>query len=152
MTKICNKCLIEKPLELYHKSTGKRLGVKSACKDCINLRDRNKYYENTKEHNIRTRKWKKDNPERLRLAGRRRHYKIKYGLSEQQVHDMKAKQNYQCAICGALELNKVLCIDHDHATGKIREMLCNSCNAGIGHLKDSPSILWSAIQYLEKHK
>lgn len=40
-------------------------------------------------------------------------------------------------------------IDHCHKTGKVRGLLCKTCNTGIGHLKDDPNILRSAINYLE---
>lgn len=51
----------------------------------------------------------------------------------------------QCAICGATDK---LCWDHNHATGKFRGTLCNTCNLGIGLLKDSPYLLERAIEYV----
>ena len=42
-----------------------------------------------------------------------------------------------------------LVIDHNHKTGKVRGLLCGSCNTGIGLLKDSPDVLDAAIEYLQ---
>ena len=51
----------------------------------------------------------------------------------------------QCVICGD---GGKLVVDHDHVTGKIRGMLCNHCNRGLGHFRDDPTLLEFAAQYL----
>ena len=51
----------------------------------------------------------------------------------------------ECVICGA---NEKLVVDHDHKTGKIRGLLCNHCNRGLGHFRDDPMLLEFATQYL----
>lgn len=74
----------------------------------------------------------------------------KYNLSTQQVLELKAKTC--CDICGNTNIkNKALCIDHNHITGKVRGVLCDACNTGIGKLKDDISLLQKAINYLNKH-
>jgi predicted nucleic acid-binding Zn ribbon protein len=60
---------------------------------------------------------------------------------------------YKCEICGdGVSLtsgkNKAPHIDHDHTTGKVRGILCASCNKGIGMLKEDTSVLQKAIRYL----
>ena len=60
-------------------------------------------------------------------------------------------EKYRCAICGN-EGNgkwKKLCVDHCHTNLKVRGLLCNKCNTGIGYFKDSPELLNKAIQYIE---
>jgi len=54
----------------------------------------------------------------------------------------------ECVICG--EENTKLVVDHDHKTRKIRGMLCNHCNRGIGHFRDDPTLMLFAATYVEK--
>ena len=67
-------------------------------------------------------------------------------------------QNNKCAICNEMETWKnkhgdirPLAIDHDHSTGKVRGLLCTSCNALLGHAKDKISVLENAIKYLKRY-
>jgi len=65
------------------------------------------------------------------------------------------KQNGKCAICKKPETRKTgnkireLSIDHCHKTGKVRGLLCDSCNNGLGRFKDSVKLLESALKYLK---
>ena len=65
-------------------------------------------------------------------------------ISDEDLKHLKATVN-QCVICGS---NEKLVVDHDHQTGKIRGMLCNHCNRGLGHFRDDPMLLEFAAQYL----
>lgn len=87
-----------------------------------------------------------------------RRLREKYGLTLEAYQAMIAAQNNCCAICGRSDggftrLGRVvdLGVDHDHATGVVRELLCGNCNTGIGNFMDSPMLLWQAIRYLRKH-
>lgn len=61
-----------------------------------------------------------------------------------------ALQGPQCAICNVVPQDpRRLVVDHDHATGAVRGLLCQLCNTGIGHLRDDVTIMRSAIKYLE---
>ena len=74
-----------------------------------------------------------------------------YGLSLEQVRRMFETQNGVCAIClEKFKSKKDIQIDHNHENGKIRSLLCFRCNSGLGHFKDSVSILSNAIEYLNK--
>jgi hypothetical protein len=70
---------------------------------------------------------------------------------------MEKAQNNLCAICGNPQhqfhkgTRKRLYVDHDHKTNKVRGLLCNNCNAGVGRFKDEPDRLRSAADYLERH-
>lgn len=68
---------------------------------------------------------------------------------------MAVAQNFTCAICPTkfdTSADRNFHLDHDHATDKIRALLCNNCNAMLGSAKDSISILAAGIAYLEHHK
>lgn len=68
---------------------------------------------------------------------------------------MVEKQEGKCKICSSSDSHRTgtkynLFVDHCHATGKVRGLLCHHCNAGLGHLKDSKEILERAIRYLDE--
>lgn len=72
---------------------------------------------------------------------------------------MLEEQNHLCAICGNPETVKnykdvvsKLSVDHCHRTGKVRGLLCQNCNKGIGNLKENEDIILKAVEYLRKHK
>jgi len=61
---------------------------------------------------------------------------------------MLEEQGGLCAICRAAPAAHV---DHDHATGKVRGLLCFNCNGGLGQFKDRIQVLEAAIGYLREH-
>lgn len=73
----------------------------------------------------------------------------KYGLSPAEYDAMVAAQDGRCAICGAIS---TLFVDHDHATGKVRGLLCCACNTALGMLRDSQSVMRAAAAYMERHQ
>lgn len=84
----------------------------------------------------------------------RNHTLVKsYGITLEEYNQLKQQQNYKCAICGKNERDvpKGLVVDHDHITGRVRELLCGSCNLGLGHFKDDAALLIKSIEYLSKH-
>jgi hypothetical protein len=74
---------------------------------------------------------------------------IRRGIYRSMIDDESLKEIIrdikQCVICGAEES---LVVDHCHKTNKIRGMLCNHCNRGLGHFKDNPDLLEFARIYL----
>lgn len=104
------------------------------------------------------RDWRKSHPERVKVHNETsRLYQAnskfgKYGITEDDYNDMFVSQNGKCGICGKhqTEIKAALHIDHNHKTGRVRGLLCSSCNFGIGHLQDDIKILRCAILYLNK--
>ena len=54
----------------------------------------------------------------------------------------------KCAICGSERQGRNHSLDHCHATGKLRGILCNKCNSGLGFFRDRIDLLEKAIAYL----
>jgi hypothetical protein len=85
--------------------------------------------------------------------------KTMFGITYLDYQEMLESQNGVCAICGKSEFakdkrsNKIrqLAVDHNHATGKVRALLCHNCNTALGRWKDNVKIMKKAIKYLEKH-
>lgn len=77
--------------------------------------------------------------------------KKNYGITLDTYNDLLKSQNYKCAICKTeqSDLLKKLAVDHNHKSGIIRGLLCDSCNRGIGLLGDDIQILNRAINYLK---
>lgn len=87
----------------------------------------------------------------------------KYNLSKEKWEEMYLRQEGNCDICklpgdrpkpGYGNINKgvVLCVDHDHGTGKVRSLLHLRCNGALGLFRDNPDILISAANYIKKHR
>jgi Recombination endonuclease VII len=98
--------------------------------------------------NAYMREWHRRNP------GRSRSYAMKRqrGITIDQYAQMLESQGGRCAICNEEDPNFRLCIDHDHATGANRGLLCTKCNRGLGLFCDSVDLLMKAALYLEQHK
>ncbi len=98
-------------------------------------------------------KWRKENAERIKQY-RKSHpdkRKTRRRVAVPDFDSILKSQDYKCAICKVedSELNRVLSVDHDHSTGKIRGLLCHHCNTGLGLFRDNPELLRRAISYLE---
>lgn len=78
-----------------------------------------------------------------------RHRAKKMGACPDAVRDLIEKG---CAICGKKQVDngarRVMIMDHDHATGKFRGILCSGCNTAIGQFKDDPKLVERALKYL----
>lgn len=78
-----------------------------------------------------------------------------YGIDTAEFDRMAAAQNGLCAMCGNPPSgngnNRFLHVDHDHATGKVRALLCHFCNQGLGSFRDDPGLILRAIEYLARH-
>lgn len=78
-----------------------------------------------------------------------------YGITTEQYSELLESQGGGCAICDAPPptetRKKFLVVDHDHETGKVRGLLCDTCNRGLGLLGDNIVYLCAAVDYLNKH-
>jgi hypothetical protein len=123
--KKCSTCKKEKPLDCFHGSYENE-NISSRCQDCISAS----------------------------------FLKYRYGISVEQFNLIRKKQDGCCAICKIeLEIkkdstfrSKKVAVDHCHVTGKVRGLLCSSCNQGLGLFRDNETLLASAIEYLKASK
>lgn len=107
----------------------------------------------------RTLEWRKQYTKTEKYAAWRdaHELRVRYGLTPEERDAMLEAQQHQCAVCCvALELRgrgpTAACVDHDHATARVRRILCRLCNTGLGAFKDNPELLRAAIAYLERHR
>lgn len=131
-TKVCKQCGKEGSLDLFQKDITKKDKVRPECKECT-AANRKKRYSPVVN--------RKNNMQKNFGKGILETYKHLFDL-----------QGGVCAICQSPENGRYahLSVDHNHDTGKIRGLLCNNCNRGIGLLKDDPKILEQAKEYIEK--
>jgi len=116
-----------------------------------------KWYIENKEHkNEDRKKYYKNNRQHEGNISRANHYKNK-GITIEQYDAMLLSQNNVCMICKqpekSLQNGKLrrMSIDHNHKTGKIRDLLCSRCNMAIGLLLENPNIMRLAADYIERH-
>ena len=82
----------------------------------------------------------------------------RYGLTAEQHAAMLTAQDGRCAICGdppnpnGIKAGSRLHVDHCHATGRVRALLCNSCNRGIGYFHDDAERMRKAAEYVTTHQ
>jgi len=109
-----------------------------------------KWNKNNKEkHQEINRRWYVNNKEVTNKRTMNGLFK-KYGITEADYNQMFVNQNGRCLICkNTAEKGKRLFVDHCHETGKVRGLLCNLCNSGLGFFKDSSANLKNAIKYLK---
>ena len=118
--KICNKCKENCKLDDFHKNKSRKDNRSGICKKCT----------------------------------RNSHYKRTFGISLEEYSKMLEDQNGVCAICSCFPTAKEnspysnLAVDHCHTSGRIRGLLCSSCNTGIGLLGDTTTNIRAALNYL----
>jgi len=126
--KWCPDCDQVLPLTSFGLNAASSNGLTSYCKPC---------------HNLRGKKAKE------LLGGERTyHLRRRYGITAEEADAMLVEQGGLCAICMAAP---AVHVDHDHATGKVRALLCFNCNGGLGQFKDDPAVLRAAADYVRFH-
>jgi len=124
--KRCLKCGQTKSQDEFHLSSSSKDGLGSWCRHCALGK------------------------------GRRIQLQQRYNLTVEQYELMLKSQNNVCAICGKLEIIKSgikvkrLAVDHNHTTGKVRGILCATCNLLIAHVENNPKIFEKIPEYLRE--
>lgn len=154
-TRICNKCELEKPLDMFSRYSAKTETRRRYCKSCGSAANKlNKQVADSAtrakrlakqiEHN---RNHKMNNP--VGYARNRKRAKWReQGIDPDVAARLLAENDGKCEICKVDLIQPV--VDHCHNSQKVRGILCNPCNLLLGFAKDSPEILNSAIAYLNR--
>jgi hypothetical protein len=179
--KHCPKCGEEKPCSAFGQNRSRPDGLSYYCLACNRERN-NRWYRDHRQalgHEVRDHTWI---PEGFRwcsscqqavahedytrsaatasgfgsrcracdrAANSAYYFYKRYKLTKNQVADLRAAQDDRCAICGDPEPQH---LDHDHDSGKIRRLLCQRCNHGLGLFRDDPYLLHVAALYVTGHR
>jgi hypothetical protein len=127
--KKCFKCKKSKHIDSFHFNASRHDGRQHVCKTC-QKGSLVAYY----------------NGDPVR---RRRKLLRRFGLTPTDYDEILVHQRGVCAICKHAPVGKHLAVDHDHATKKVRGLLCAACNRGLGWFKDDAHALQSALDYLK---
>lgn len=171
-SKTCIRCQTEKPLAAFARCAAKADGLQMWCRECqaayvknriaTNPEARRRAWDRSNERQKRLyatdeafrekRKkaaadWKKRvGPEVVAAVDRNCRLKREYGITQADFNRMVLEQGHRCACCGKKKAK--LIVDHDHETGRVRGLVCYSCNVGIGLLGDTHEHIDRAIAYL----
>jgi len=126
--KWCPDCDSVLPLTDFVRTVASASGYSAYCKPCHNTRSR---------------------ASREKVGGSRTyHLTRRYGITAAEADHLLDLQQGVCAICTAAP---AVHVDHDHATGAVRALLCFNCNGGLGQFKDDPDVLRAAADYVRFH-
>lgn len=135
----CTKCGETKPLGEFWSDRSKKHGKAARCRSCKTAIF-NSYRKARGYDRLRY--------QRSREAERERHLVRKYGVTLARYQELFDAQGGKCAICGKVQ-SRALDVDHCHKTGRVRGLLCTSCNRMIGHAGDNAANLRRAAEYLD---
>lgn len=179
--KKCCKCKIDKEISNFRKDKSRKDALHPICSTCHSNIQREWYNKNKEKARLIAResydkrqplvreRIKKDriqNPEKYRKIARKNYHKNpdarkpaswrRAGIKDMTIekyNQMLSLQNNCCAICkqDQTKFKQKLSVDHCHTTGKIRGLLCGSCNRGLGYFHDSVAKINNAKEYLICH-
>lgn len=147
-TSTCAKCGEIKSVEQFYADKKRANGCHTYCIDCAKAKAKQDYQERGGATYSReqARKWRAANPRENKSLK----LKHAFGITIEDYERILDSQNGVCAICISVpKPEQYLCVDHDHATGEVRGLLCHSCNKGIGFFEDIPLRLIAAARYLK---
>jgi hypothetical protein len=160
LLKKCSKCGLEKELGGFKLDKRRRLdGRASWCKGCHNNAAREariKYPEKVREY---WRNYRRNKPATERkLYARTYNLKNLFGLSFDDYCNMHTAQSGVCAICKGPETVidsrtgqlYTLCVDHDHRTSRVRQLLCRRCNLAVGQVDISADYAYAVYDYIRQ--
>lgn len=149
MDKVCSKCRDTKPLDEFWKDSRYRGGYQHQCKSCKYKGNEEWRKRNREAVNAKQRAYQRANPD----VERRSWVKKKYGMSWDDYQFFVELHGGCCEVCGRgeAEEGRLLSVDHCHATGRNRGLLCGNCNRALGLLHDDVRRIRELADYMECH-
>jgi hypothetical protein len=135
----CTGCLEWKVWAEFHRKKSGHKGYNSKCALCVN-----RVQASSRRVNLDGAR----RAERVRRGRAGANYKTRYGVDREEYEQMARAQAGACMTCGQDE--KRLVLDHNHRTGKVRDLLCDRCNRGVGVVEEPGEVL-RLMAYLARH-
>lgn len=166
--KQCPTCLKKgqgpKSLSAFNKNRNRSDGLQDKCRDHTREYCRQWAKQNPEKNRAKGKRFREQNADAYRRLSVRANLK-RYGLSESAYAGLFEQQDGRCAVCNLAMVSQLdssraeskgqgfapenfARVDHDHRTGKVRGLLCFSCNVGLGKFRDDKELLLSAVRYL----
>lgn len=169
-TKTCRLCGDSKSLDEFHNSVSAKDGKYARCKACVlakntewRLNNKGKVAKSKKDYSLhhaeaikrKAKDYRSTDRYQENMADYRRKWNLakRYGITIEEYEAMYARSDGKCELCNhQLSFGRgesyMACVDHDHATGVVRGILCRKCNQALGTFQDSIEGLERAIDYL----
>jgi hypothetical protein len=162
----CSHCKATKPLDQFKETRRDgRWSRSMVCRPCLSWKQAERArkrkigrgYSTTEKQREQARKRYWSNREAIKLKAKWIRYYSKYRITEEEFRARLAACENKCEICSK-EFGDIFnapscdkpCVDHCHATGEVRGLLCSACNASLGGFRDSPQLMLQAIAYIGK--
>lgn len=154
--KRCSRCRQVQPVSAFHRRRGQD-GYQAYCKPCslAKNRERQKDPEWRRRANEQEKARYRTDPDKYYW----RNLRLRHGLTQAEHAAFLHKQNHACAICltpfpadpiADRRTQRRIYVDHDHASGLVRGLLCPGCNTAVGLMKDDPATAERIASYLRQ--
>ena len=132
-------------LSTYRRGSDGKIRTQRFCRICSNAGGRAHHARNPKKSAEYARRYRESNPN----INKDYRLKTRFGLTREEYKNILDRQGGVCALCKSPPTpQKDLGVDHDHRTGRIRGLLCDSCNVSLGRFNDDPDLLIAAAGYI----
>ena len=144
-TKICTQCCLKYPItrDFFYADKRKKDGLHSECRKC-GCQSVKKYRQTEKGKQTHRKSNKKYRQTKKGKKATKKSLLKRHNMQLEDYKKLIEQQDGCCAICGKhpSKFDRILSIDHNHTTGKVRGLLCVYCNTGLGWLENNmPNVL-----------
>jgi Recombination endonuclease VII len=144
---LCGTCKLEKPVAEFHKSNRSPTGLDFQCKACTAKAAAIYRSKHLERERARGRAYQQAHAVQTRAK--------RYGTTVEVLYGLHESQEHKCPGClrelEALGTVKGWCVDHDHASGRVRGLLCGHCNICLGQSLEDSAVLRRLADYLDSH-